>query len=218
MLRLCGFHLSNYHNKVRLALLEKGISFEEDAACRPSQKDEWLARSPMGKVPILETDAGMLSESQVMIEFLEDAYPDKPLYPKDPYARARVRELITYIELHLELVARRLYGEAFFGGKVSDEVKQEVEKALAKGVRGFAKLAQFDPFVAGREFTAADCAAYVSLPLVSMASKQIYGRDALEGIGQLKPFLKMLGERPAFVKVSEDHKVAQAALAARAKA
>ena len=217
MLRLCGFHLSNYHNKVRLALLEKGISFEEDAACRPSQKDEWLARSPMGKVPILETDAGMLSESQVMIEFLEDAYPDKPLYPKDPYARARVRELITYIELHLELVARRLYGEAFFGGKVSDEVKQEVEKALAKGVRGFAKLAQFDPFVAGREFTAADCAAYVSLPLVSMASKQIYGRDALEGIAQLKPYLKMLGERPAFVKVSEDRKVAQAAAMAAAK-
>jgi glutathione S-transferase len=217
MIRLCGFHLSNYHNKVRLALLEKGIPFEEDSNCRPSQKDEWLARSPVGKVPILEVDGAALSESQVMLEYLEDAYPQKPLYPKGPLEKAKVRELITYIELHLELVARRVYGEAFFGGKVSDEVKQAVEKDLEKGVRGFAKLAKFSPFIAGAEFTAADCAAYVSLPLVSMAGKQIYGRDFLEGLPQVKPYLKMLGERPAFVKVSEDRKVAQAALAAAAK-
>ena len=58
MLKLCGFHLSNYHNKVRLALLEKGVPFEEDATCSPSQKDEWLARSPLGKVPILELEGG----------------------------------------------------------------------------------------------------------------------------------------------------------------
>ncbi len=52
MLRLCGFHLSNYHNKVRLALLEKGIPFQEDTNVHPSQRDEYLAVSPMGKVPI----------------------------------------------------------------------------------------------------------------------------------------------------------------------
>ncbi len=39
MLKLCGFHLSNYHNKVRIALLEKGVAFEEDPGCAPSQKD-----------------------------------------------------------------------------------------------------------------------------------------------------------------------------------
>jgi glutathione S-transferase len=56
MLKLCGFRISNYHDKVRLTLLEKGIEFEGDANCRPSQKEEWLARSPIGKVPILELD------------------------------------------------------------------------------------------------------------------------------------------------------------------
>ena len=218
MLKLCGFHVSNYHNKVRLALLEKGVQFDEDPNCRPSQKDDWLARSPVGKVPILEIDAATLSESQVILEYLEDAYPQQPLYPKQPMAKARVRELITYVELHLELAARRLYREAFFGGKVSDEVKQAVENDLARGVRGFAKLAKFDPYVAGKEFTAADCAAYVHLPLVSMASRQIYGRDFLEGLPQVKPYLKMLGERPAFARVNEDRKAAQAAMAARAKA
>jgi glutathione S-transferase len=42
MLKLCGFHLSNYHNKVRIVLLEKGIPFEEDATCKPSQQEEFL--------------------------------------------------------------------------------------------------------------------------------------------------------------------------------
>lgn len=218
MLRLCGFHISNYHNKVRLALLEKGIAFEEDPNCRPSQKDEWLARSPVGKVPIIETDGGSLAESQVICEYIEDAYPQVPLYPKDAMAKAKVRELITVVELHLELVARRLYGGVFFGGTVSDETKKEVERDLAKGVRALAKLAKFDPYIAGKEFSLADCSAFVSLPLVSMATKLAYGKDVLESIPQVKPYLKMLGERPHFAKVSADRKAAQEAAAAAAAA
>ena len=216
MLRLCGFHISNYHNKVRLALLEKGIAFDEDPNCKPSQKDEWLARSPVGKVPIVETESGSLAESQVICDYLEDAYPQVPLYPKDPMAKAKVRELITVVELHLELVARRLYGGVFFGGTVSDETKKEVERDLAKGVRALAKLARFDPYIAGKEFSLADCAAYVSLPLVTMATKLAYGKDVLESIPQMRPYLKMLGERPHFAKVSADRKAASEAAAAAA--
>ncbi|MDF3010219.1 MAG: glutathione S-transferase family protein [Burkholderiales bacterium] len=214
MLRLCGFHLSNYHNKVRIALLEKGVAFEEDAACRPSQQDEFLARSPMGKVPFVELDGGVrLAESQAICEYLEEAYPQKPLYPRDPLARAKVRELIIVIELHLELVARRLYRQAFFGGSISDELKRSVEKDLAKGVRAFGQLAKFSPYIAGAELTLADCSAFVHLPLVTLSTRIIYGRDFLEGMPQVKPYLKMLGERPAFARVNEDRKSAQAALA-----
>ena len=216
MLKLCGFHLSNYHNKVRLALLEKGIAFEEDANCKPSQKDEWLMRSVMGKVPIVEVNGGSLAESQVICEYLEDAYPQVPLYPKDPMAKARVRELITVIELHLELMARRLYGGAFFGGSTSEDTKKEVERDLAKGVRALTKLAKFDPYIAGKELTLADCAAFVSLPLVTMATKVTYGKDVLEAVPQVRPYLKMLGERPHFAKVNTDRKVASEAAAAAA--
>jgi len=213
MLKLCGFHLSNYHNKVRLALLEKGVAFEEDATCKPSQKDEFLARSPLGKVPFLEVDGERLRESQVICEYLEDAYPQTPLYPQAPLARAKVRELIQFIELHMELVARRLYAEVFFGGKVSSETKDRVRKDIEKGVRGFRALAKFDPFIAGKDLTLADCAAFVHLPLVSLATRIAYGRDALEELPEVKPYLKMLGERPAFAKVNEDRKAAQAVLA-----
>jgi glutathione S-transferase len=210
MLRLCGFHISNYHNKVRIALLEKGIEHVDDSSCKPSQDEAFLARSPMGKVPFLEAGEGRISESQVICEYLEDAYPQTPLLPKDPWERAKVRELITFLELHVELVVRRLY-PVLFGRTVSDETRAAVEKGLAKGIRGFGTLAKFNPYLAGKELTLADCAAFVHLPLVSLTTKLVYGRDFLEGMPQVRPYLKMLGERPAFKRVNDDRKAAQAA-------
>lgn len=220
MLKLCGFHVSNYHNKVRLALLEKGVAFAEDPTCKPSQDEAFLERSPMGKVPWLELDGGRrLSESAVICEYLEDAFPEKPLLPREPYERARVRELVAFIELHVELVARRLYGQAFFGAApLSDGAKAAAQKDLAKGLRALKTRVRFAPFIAGGELTLADCSAYVHLPVVSLATKIVYGRDFLEDWPQVKPYIKMLGERPAFARVTEDRKAAQASLAARAKA
>ena len=96
----------------------------------------------------------------------------------------------------------------FKRGNVSEEISQAVHKDLAKGVRGFKSLAKFAPFLAGDELTLADCAAFVHLPLVSLTTRLAYGRDFLEELAQLKPYLKMLGERPAFHQVNEDRKAA----------
>jgi len=211
MIRLCGFRISNYHNKVRIALLEKGIAHEEDEGVKPSQKDDYLAKSPMGKVPYLEVDGRRIRESAVILEYLEDAYPERPLLPKDPLERARVREIVVFLELHLELVVRRLYGGLFFGGSFSDETKQQVEKDVTKGVRALKAVARFEPYIAGSELTIADCAAFTHLPIVSVVTKQAFGRDYLEDIPPLKAYLKMLGERPAFARVNEDRKAASAA-------
>jgi glutathione S-transferase len=211
MIRLCGFRVSNYHNKVRIALLEKGIAFEEDASVKPSQEPDYVAKSPMGKVPYLEVNGARIRESAVILEYLEDAYPQKALLPKDPLERAKVRELVVFIELHLELVVRRLYAGLFFGGSFSDETKREVDKGVAKGIRALKAVATFEPFIAGKELTVADCAAFVHLPIVSLVTKQAFGRDYLEDIPQMKSYLKMLGERPAFAKVNEDRKAASAA-------
>ena len=211
MIRLCGFRISNYHNKVRIALLEKGIAFEEDDNVKPSQNGEYLAKSPMGKVPYLEVNGTLLRESAVILEYLEDAFPQKPLLPKDPLERARVRELVTFIELHMELVVRPMYGSLGGGKPVSDERRQRVEKDIAKGVHALKAVAKFDPFIAGKDLTVADCAAFVHLPLVTLVTKTAFGRDFLEDLPQVKPYLKMLGERPAFAKVHEERRAAVAA-------
>ncbi len=204
MLTLCGFAASNYYNKVKLVLLEKGIPFEE--------KLQWIdgsaelrEKSPLGKVPFFEIGGQTLCESQVMVDYVESVYPQNPLLPKDPLAAAKVRELIQFIEPHLELVARELYTEAFFGGKTSDETKQRVQKLLKRHAAAFGKLAKFDPYIAGPSFTLADCAAGVHLPLVSMATKAIYGEDMLAAY-PVRDYMKLLGERPAMQRVTADRK------------
>lgn len=78
MITLHGFAVSNYYNKVKLALLEKGIDFREEWVL-PSQEESELRRSPLGKIPFIETEQGLVSESQAIVEYLEDAYPEQPL-------------------------------------------------------------------------------------------------------------------------------------------
>jgi len=214
---LCGFAVSNYYNKVKLSLLEKGIPFAE-ALVMTSQSEEMLAESPMGKVPFLRTPRGVLSESQVLTEFLEDVWPEPPLYPRDSFERAKCRELIEHIELHVELPVRRLYAEAFFGGTVSEETKKEVASLLEKGLKSLARLTRFAPFIGGDSFTHADCAAWVHLPLVSQATRKIYGRDFVdEFLPQAKAYIRLVGERPHAQKVNEDRKAAMEAFMSKAK-
>ncbi|MGR8947427.1 MAG: glutathione S-transferase N-terminal domain-containing protein, partial [Gammaproteobacteria bacterium] len=62
MIKLYGFPVSNYYNMVKFAMLEKGVDFEE-VSVMPSQEAEYLAKSPMGKVPCIETSDGFISES-----------------------------------------------------------------------------------------------------------------------------------------------------------
>ena len=216
MLKLGGFAVSNYYNKVKIALLEKSVPFEEELVYT-SQQEDMLKRSPMGKVPFIETPAGSLCESQVICDYLEDAYPAHPLYPSDPFDRAKVRELCTVLDMHVELKARRLYTEAFFGGAVSDETKAEAKKDLERGVRALKVLAKWSPFIAGDKLTYADCSAYVNLPLLSMASKKVYGEDLLEGVPQVREYLAMMKARPHVQKVDADRKINQQQMAERAK-
>ena len=218
MITLCGIPLSNYYNKVKLALLEKGIPFTEEYVKTHSHDEAVLACTPLGKVPFIKTPQGPLCESQVIMDYLEAAHPGTPaLVPADPYQAAKVRELITYVELHLELVVRELYAEAYFGGKVSDGTKQRVARVLPENIRAFKRLAKFGPYLAGDQFTMADCAGWVSLPLVGQATKIIYGEDLLQAGGvDWKPYAKLIGERPHAQRVAADRKADQEKLLGKA--
>lgn len=211
MITLCGTPLSNYYNKVKLALLEKGLPFQEEAVRPGSQDEAVLGCSPLGKVPFVRTAHGTLCESQAILDYLEALQPAPALLPADPWAAAKVRELTTFVELHLELVARELYGAAFFGGEVSERHAARVRGLLVKHIAGFRRLAKFSPHVAGEAFTQADCAAYVSLPLVAMATRLVLGEDLLATGGvDWKDYVKTVGERASAQRVTADRKAAQA--------
>ena len=211
MLTLCGFSASNYYNKVKLALLEKGLPFTEELA--------WIgetdrAATPLGKVPYLRTPQGPLCESAVIADYIEQAHPEPALIPADPFQAAKVREIITFLELHLELVARNLYPQAFFGGTVSESAREKIGAQLQKNIAAFGQLAKFSPYVAGDRFTHADCAAIVHLPLVSSATKLVYGRDYLADL-PVRDYLARMGERPHVQRVNADRKASTAEMLAR---
>lgn len=207
MITLCGFPLSNYYNKVKMALLEKGVPFTEEKVPTGSKDEAVLNASPLGKVPFLKTPQGSLCESQVMVDWIEAAYPQPALVPADPFAAAKVRELATFVDLHLELVARELYGQAFFGGTVSEDTKERVRRQLDKNIAGFKRLARFSPYLAGDTFTLADCAGWVNLPLVALSTKSVLGEDLLAAHGiDWKGYARMIGERPSAQKITADRK------------
>ena len=111
-IKLYGMPLSNYYNIVKAVLIEKGILFEE-VLVKPNQEAEYLAKSPMGKVPCIETDQGFLTETGVILDYVDILGDGPSLYPDDPFAKAKVKELIRYIELYIELPGRRLYGDVY---------------------------------------------------------------------------------------------------------
>ena len=212
MIKLHGFAVSNYYNKVKLALLEKGVPFEEVDVKTQSTDPAVLAASPLAKIPFITTEQGGLCESQPILEYIEALHPTPPLLPADPFAAAKVRELVTFLDWQVEMTARQLYGPAFFGAALLSEGNAtRIRRELEHKIGGFQKLAKFAPYVAGDSFTMADCCAFVNLPLVGLATKAVYGEDLLLTAGiDYKPYLKLVGERPAAQKVAADRKAATA--------
>jgi len=203
MIKLYGFTMSNYFNMVKMALLEKEIEYEF-VDIQGSQDESFLKMSPMGKVPCIETEHGFLSETNVILEYLEDLGTGPSLLPADPYQRAKVRELMKEIELYLELPARTCFPEAFFGGSVSDEVKEAARANLIKGVAALKRNAEFSPYVAGESFTLADVIFQYSTGLAGAAAKRVLGMDLFADLPEVKTLSKTIAERDSAKQVAAD--------------
>lgn len=210
MLVLHGFSSSNYYNVVKLALLEKELPFEERvvySGAGEAYRPDYLEHSPIGKVPCLQTTEGSISESRVIIDYLERAYADKPLYPSTPFAIAKQNELTQVIELYLELAARRVIPNYFAKKPPPDNVAREVRAGLVKGTRALTQLARFDrEFLCGDRFSAADIAASIHLPTVSNLAKGVFGEDPLADVPGLTDYLARMFQRPTVQRVRADQK------------
>jgi maleylacetoacetate isomerase len=82
--------------RVRWSLAHKNIAYKSvavDLLTTQQQSRDFLAKNPAGYVPCLEIDGTPLAESLAILEWLEEAYPEKPLMPVDPMSRAFVRQL-----------------------------------------------------------------------------------------------------------------------------
>jgi glutathione S-transferase len=207
MLTLHGFSASNYYNVAKLALLEKGLPFRESLVWTGAGKDylpEYLEKSPLGKVPCLETDEGFITESRCIVDYIERAFPEPTLYPTGAFQRAKMLELTQYIDLYLELPARRLLRNVFSGKRPPEAIATEVRQAIENGARALRMLARFDEFLLGDRFTAADVAGAVHFPAVQRVTQVALDCDPLSQVPGLLKYVARMGERPAVKRVQDD--------------
>jgi glutathione S-transferase len=191
---------SNYYNLAKACLIYKEIPFEEVKAV-PSQEEDYLTKSPMGKVPCLETDEGFLSETLAIAEYLDALQPERPLLPAEAFARGKALELLRHVELDIELTARRCLPAAFFGAEASEELKASTRKDLARGIRAVSRLYVCDPYATGSEFNLADLYTYFSFGLAGAIVQKIFDEDLLAELPQVRSLLERLAEEPAIREV-----------------
>jgi maleylpyruvate isomerase len=162
---LYGYWRSSSSYRVRLALAYKRVAYEPVAVnllAGEQRGETHAARSPTGYVPCLEVDGQRFIESVAILELLDDLFPEAPLYPKDPYERARVRAMVEVVASGIQ----PLQNLAVLA-RVSDDGAVKKSWAAhfnAKGLAAFARLVAEDPsssegpFCHGRSLTAADVA------------------------------------------------------------
>lgn len=96
-LELFTYWRSSCSYRVRIALAMKGLSYTPHYVNLLKQEQtsaEYKAKNPMGFVPALLVDGKIFTESVAILELLDELFPTPPLYPKDPFDRARVRALV----------------------------------------------------------------------------------------------------------------------------
>ena len=204
MIKLHGVGVSNYYNVAKLAFLEKGVPFEE-VATMPGDDPAVVAASPMGKVPYLtRPDGTTLCEVNVIFDYLEDVQPEPALYPRDPWERAKAKEIIRVAELYLDAVVRPMLPTVYFGAPRDDAVADAQRPLIEKGLRAFKQLAAFDPFVAGPSYTFADIASYFHLRFTNLHTTRVYDWNMIGGDPVIRAYTEALEKRPLLHQVASE--------------
>lgn len=207
MLVLHGFAASNYYNVAKLALLEKELPFEESlvySGAGERYRPDYLQMSPIGKVPCLQTEEGFITESRCIIDYLERAHPAKPLYPSTPFAIAKLLEFTQVMDLYVELTARRVLPNYFARKPAPDNIARDVRATLAKGAKAIAQLGKFEAFALGDQFTAADIATVLHVPVAREIGKKVLESDPLAEVPGLLAYLERMEQRPTVQRIRRD--------------
>jgi glutathione S-transferase len=104
MNKVYGVALSPFVRKVLIVLEYKGIAYDNEMVLPFSKDPQFLRRSPLGKIPAYEDEYVTLADSSVICQYLEDKYPDHPLYPRHRVERAKALWFEEYCDSHLREV------------------------------------------------------------------------------------------------------------------
>ena len=174
MLKLFDIPLSPFAQKVKIALIEKGLEFETVLVSFASPPEELAKLNPRAEVPILQDGDTAIWDSTIILDYLEDRFPEPSLWPRvpaerSPAERARVRELEEICDTHFDAVNWGGYEVAFFRraeGEEAAAILATAERQIAGLYAFLERQLEARPWLNGPDFGRADLAAY---PFVAAA-------------------------------------------------
>jgi|SRR5215217_239424 len=213
MIELLEHPLSPYAQKVKIALAEKGVLFSlatPEAIGSGATPEAFRAANPRGEVPVLFVDGAPIFDSTIILEFIEDAYPEPRLLPADPMARVKARTIEEVIDTTYEAITWGLSEIANFKratGEQAESMQGKAGEQLGRLHGWLERQLGEAEWLNGETFGWADlCAA----PFVQGASGFGFGPE--EG-GALDGWLKRVRARPSCAQSFEQAKASLAAMA-----
>lgn len=205
MFRLYHFSFSPFCRKVRLTLAEKKLEVELIEEKYWEQSSEFLRRNPAGKVPVLKTKAGLMTESQAICEYLDEQYPTPALMPHDAAARYEVRRLCSWFDdtFHSEVTSKLLYERVHkklmsLGYPDSANVKYGMNR-IKRHLDYMAQLLEQRRWLAGNQMTLADFSAAAHLSCLDYVCDVDWNRSVV-----LKDWYAKIKSRPSFRTILAD--------------
>ena len=199
-MKLYDFSLAPNPRKLRVYLAEKGIEIPKvmvDLTKGEQNTPEFLARNPMGGLPVLELDDGTyLPESLAIIEYFEELHPDPPMIGTAPLERARVRALERLCELsvlgRIAVIFQNTHPLFASRLKQSADAAESARSALAVNLKVLDAKIGSNPFVAGAKPTIADCTLLAALQFAE------FGQIAIDpGLKNLHRWYESFKQRPS---------------------
>jgi glutathione S-transferase len=202
-MKLYGGDLSPFVQRVKMQLAAKGLSYDYAPPPGGMKSEEYLAINPIGKVPCLVTDNGLsLPESEVIVEYIEDAYPKPVLRPRKPDERAQVRLISRVNDLYLVPAMSKtfpLLAPTRDPAAVTAAIA-EVNKALAH----LEKYASGKKHIAGNKFSVADCAVTPILYFISKLTGVLGVKAVFKPYKNLSKYWKSREKDPISAKAIEE--------------
>lgn len=215
-LKVTGVGLSPFVRKVRAILAEKGLEYEHDPMLPMGVSDEYKQKHPMGKVPILEDGDKVIPDSSAIAHYLDALVPEPPLYPSDPFERARAVWIEEFADTGIlngtaTVFQERVLGPLFFK-RDGDEakIKEALEETLPPYFDYLEAQLGDSEWIVGKQFSIGDVALGTQFANFAVADGEVdAGRWP-----KLAAYVQRVHARPSFKALLEEDRGAKAAAAA----
>ncbi|MBS0363309.1 MAG: glutathione S-transferase family protein [Proteobacteria bacterium] len=223
-MKLYQTYASPFPTRVRLAIYAKGLDVEiiEPPGFHASTeaKGDYLKINPIGRVPTLVLDDGRaLPESEVICEYLEDAFPEPALRPADAWGRARMRLLSRICDFYVVMAMVPLFNLS--GRSRRHWTPEVVEGAATKVAEALGYLEAYigeDGYAVGRALTQADGAIVPQLVLAAEWIPTVFGTpDPLPALPKLAAYWRAIQADPIAARLIRETRDAIAGVAAQAQ-